>query len=381
MGENMVKYGLGLMRLPLLDENDQTSVDIDEVQRMVDECMENGVNFFDTAVPYHLGKSEEALRKTLVDKYPRDSFLISDKLPLFNIQKEEDMEYYFNTSLEKLGIDYFDYYMLHNVSNWTKTIYRNIDCFSFIKQKKQEGLAKKIGISFHDKPKLLRKTLEENPELDFVLLQINYLDWDSQSFKVNELYDISVEYGLEILVMEPLKGGTIINIPDEAEQLLKNYNPKDSIAKWGLRFSGSLDNVSYVLSGAKNHNQTRENIETFRNFKPLNLNEVELLRKTAKIINDSIAIPCTECRYCMEDGICPHNIPISEYFSLYNDAKRVGFKDFSTQQVMYRTIGLNPDYGLASDCEECGECSKICPQKLKIPKLLKQVYEEFETTM
>ena len=138
MGENMVKYGLGLMRLPLLDENDQTSVDIDEVQRMVDECMENGVNFFDTAVPYHLGKSEEALRKTLVDKYPRDSFLISDKLPLFNIQKEEDMEYYFNTSLEKLGIDYFDYYMLHNVSNWTKTIYRNIDCFSFIKQKKQD---------------------------------------------------------------------------------------------------------------------------------------------------------------------------------------------------------------------------------------------------
>lgn len=377
----MVEFGLGLMRLPILDENDPQSVDIDEVQKMVDTCMENGVNFFDTAVPYHEGKSEEALKKTLVDKYPRDSYIISDKLPLFSIEKEEDLEYYFNLSLERLGIDYFDYYMLHNVSNWTKTIYRDIDCFTFLKEKKEEGLAKKIGISFHDKPKLLKKTLEEHPELDFALLQINYLDWDSQSFSISEIYDLAIEYGLEILVMEPLKGGTIVNIPDEAEKLLKNYHPEDSTAKWGLRFSGSLDNVSYVLSGAKNAKQTKENIDTFKDFKPLNLNEVHLLRKTANIINDSIAIPCTECKYCMEEGLCPHNIPISEYFTLYNDAKRVGFRDFSTQQVIYRTIGLNPNNGLASDCEECGECSKICPQKLKIPKLLKMVYEEFEKTM
>ena len=166
----MVEYDLGLMRLPLKDENDQTSVDLDELQKMVDTCMEEGINFFDTAVPYHLGQSEEGIKKTLVEKYPRDSFILSDKLPLFSINKGEDMEYYFNLSLERCGVEYFDYYMLHNLSTWTKTIYKKIDCFKFLNELKQNGKVKKIGISFHDRPKLLKKTLEEHPELDFVLM-------------------------------------------------------------------------------------------------------------------------------------------------------------------------------------------------------------------
>lgn len=338
----MVEYGLGLMRLPLLDDNDQASVDLQELQKMVDKCMEEGVNFFDTAVPYHMGASEESIKKTLVEKYPRDSFILSNKLPLFYIRKKEDMEFYFNQSLNKCGVDYFDYYMLHNLSTWTKSIYKKIDCFKFLKEKKDEGLVKKIGISFHDRPKLLKKTLAEHPELDFILLQINYHDWDSQSFQARESYKIALEYDLEILIMEPLKGGTLINITDKAIDLLKEYNPNDSIASWAMRFSGSLDNVSYVLSGTKNLQQTSENINTFKNFKPISLKEIEILNKVSEILDEEIAIECTECRYCM-DGVCSNNIPISEYFTLYNDVKRFGFRDFSTQGVQYRTFSLN-DY-------------------------------------
>lgn len=376
----MVEYGLGLMRLPLLDDNDQTSVDFQELQKMVDKCMEEGVNFFDTAVPYHMGASEESIKKTLVEKYPRDSFILSNKLPLFYITKKEDMEFYFNQSLNKCGVDYFDYYMLHNLSTWTKSIYKKIDCFKFLKEKKDEGLVKKIGISFHDRPKLLKKTLAEHPELDFILLQINYHDWDSQSFQARESYKIALEYDLEILIMEPLKGGTLINITDKAIDLLKEYNPNDSIASWAMRFSGSLDNVSYVLSGTKNLQQTSENINTFKNFKPISLKEIEILNKVSEILDEEIAIECTECRYCM-DGVCPNNIPISEYFTLYNDVKRFGFRDFSTQGVQYRTFSLNDIYGSASDCDGCGECVKICPQGLKIPLLLKDVADEFEVPL
>lgn len=291
----MVEYGLGLMRLPLLDDNDQASVDLQELQIMVDKCMEEGVNFFDTAVPYHMGASEESIKKTLVEKYPRDSFILSNKLPLFYITKKEDMEFYFNQSLNKCGVDYFDYYMLHNLSTWIKSIYKKIDCFKFLKEKKDEGLVNKIGISFHDRPKLLKKTLAEHHELDFILLQINYHDWDSQSFQARESYKIALEYDLEILIMEPLKGGTLINITDKAIDLLKEYNPNDSIASWAMRFSGSLDNVSYVLSGTKNLQQTSENINTFKNFKPISLKEIEILNKVSEILDEEIAIECTEC--------------------------------------------------------------------------------------
>ena len=180
--------------------------------------------------------------------------------------------------------------------------------------------------------------------------------------------------------MEPLKGGTLINIRDEAFDLLKDYHPDDSIASWGMRFCGSLDNVSYVLSGTQNLEQTIDNINVFKNFKPITLNEIEILKKVSKILEEDIAIDCTECRYCM-DGVCKNNIPISEYFSLYNDSKRFGFRDFSTQQVQYRTFALSEEYGSASDCDECGDCVKICPQSLKIPKLLRDVYNEFEVSM
>ncbi|OWT32352.1 Fe-S oxidoreductase [Methanobrevibacter sp. 87.7] len=321
-------FGLGLMRLPIIGDNVE-NIDIDQLQEMVDTAMENNVNFFDTAYPYHNGESEKAIKKTLVDKYPRDSFILSNKLPLFDIEKEEDIEKIFNIQIQRCGVDYFDYYMLHNLSTWSKTIFKDADCFGFINKLKEEGKAKKIGFSFHDKPELLKSILDEHPELDFILLQINFVDWENESIEACECYEIALEYGLEILVMEPLKGGTIVNMPDSAKEILKNYHPEDSIAKWGLRFSGSLDNVSYVLSGVSNLEQLKDNINTFKDFKPITLNEVLLLNKATDIINDSVAIPCTGCGYCLKDGVCERHIPIAEYFNLYNQASLLGFKDFS----------------------------------------------------
>lgn len=376
----VAEFGFGLMRLPVIDD-DFENIDMDLLERMVDTAMDKGINFFDTAYPYHNGKSEEAIGKVLVERYPREDFILSDKLPLFSISKEEDMENIFNTQLQRCKVEYFDYYMLHNVSTWTKTIYRDVDCFGFIKKLKEEGKVKKIGFSFHDSPELLKEVISENPELEFVLLQINFLDWDNNSIKARECYEIAVDNGLEVLVMEPMKGGTLVNIPDEAEDILKNYHPDDSVAKWCLRFSGSLDNVSHVLSGVNSLEQLNEDIDVFADFNQLTLNEILLLEKASDIINRSIAIPCTGCGYCEEEGICPNHIPISKYFSLYNQASLLGFKDFSTQQVYYRTLGLNPENGLASQCVDCGECSKICPQHLPISRYLMDVYKELELTM
>ena len=376
----VANFGLGLMRLPVIDDNVE-NIDVNQLQEMVDMSMRNGVNFFDTAYPYHNGESEKAIKETLVDKYPRDKYILSNKLPLFNIEKEEDMANIFNIQIQRCGVEYFDYYMLHNLSTWSKTIFKDVDCFSFIKKLKEEGKAKKIGFSFHDKPELLKEILDEHPEMDFILIQINFVDWENESIKARECYEIALEHDLEVLVMEPLKGGTIVNMPDSAKKILKDYHPKDSIAKWGLRFSGSLDNVSYVLSGVSNIEQLKDNIETFKEFKPITINEINLLNKVTEIINDSVAIPCTGCGYCLEDGICERHIPIAKYFNLYNQASLLGFKDFSTQQIYYRTIGLNPDNGLASECVDCGECSKICPQHLEISKYLMEVYKEFELTM
>lgn len=369
----MTQYGFGAMRLPQMDEDVFESVDIEETQKMVDTYIDAGYNFFDTAYPYHNGESEKALKKCLVEKYPREDFILMDKLPSFALTKKEDMENIFEEQLERCGVDYFDYYLLHNVSTWTLDALREFDAYEFMKKLKNEGKIKHIGISLHDNAEVLEEVLKEMPEIEAILLQINYLDWENESIQARECYEVARKYGKDIIIMEPLKGGTLIDMPSQAEELLKKQDSDISIPGWGLKFAASLDGVIAVLSGASNLEQIQENIESMKNFKPITEQEKETLFEVGEIIKDSLAIPCTQCNYCIEE--CPNGIPIPKFFELYNLEKRLPSHQFSPQQVYYRTYALKT--AEASDCDACGDCVEKCPQHLDIPGYMEDIVELF----
>lgn len=376
---NVKKLGFGAMRLPITDENNQKSIDYEQASKMVDAFMDAGYNYFDTAYPYHLGGSEEFLKEALVKKYPRDSFYLADKMPLFFIEKEEDLARIFNEQLERCGVDYFDYYLLHNVSNWTKKAFTEIDSFGYMKQLKREGKIKHLGISYHDDAEFLEEVLNEHPEIEFVQLQINYLDWENESIQAKECYELAVSHNLPIIIMEPLKGGSVVNIPQEAKDEIDKFDGDVSPVSLGLRYAGSLDGVLTVLCGMSVYEECIEDIEIMNEFKPINNDEKALIEKLATIINDSIGIPCTQCNYCAE--VCENSIPIPVYFQLYNDEELLSYRDFSTPQIYYRTYALTDGVGKASDCDYCGDCIEKCPQHLEIPDLLEDVYEKLEKTM
>ena len=377
--DNIKKLGFGAMRLPLTNEEDQTSIDYEQGIKMVDAFMEAGYNYFDTAYPYHLGQSEEFLKEALVKKYPRDSFYLADKMPSFSIEKEEDLSRFFNEQLERCGVDYFDFYLLHNVSNWTKKAFTEIDSFGYMKKMKDEGKIKYLGISYHDDAEFLEEVLTNHPEIEFVQLQINYLDWENESIQAKECYEVTRAHNLPVIVMEPLKGGSVVNIPKKGMDEIDKFEGDVSPVSLGLRYAGSLDGVLTVLCGMSTYEQCIEDIEIMKDFKPIDSNERKLIDKLTTIINDSIAIPCTQCNYCTE--VCENSIPIPVYFQLYNDEELLGYQGFSTPQVYYRTYALTDGIGKASDCTFCGECIEKCPQHLEIPDLLEDVYIKLEKTM
>ncbi|MDL2271334.1 aldo/keto reductase [Methanobrevibacter sp. OttesenSCG-928-I08] len=370
----MKKLGFGAMRLPIKNEEDASSVDSEITGKMIDLFMEKGFNYFDTAYPYHLGSSEKVLKEKLVDKYSRGDFLLADKMPLFYLEKEEDLDRFFKEQLERCGVDYFDYYLLHNVSEWTRNAFTDIKSFEFVEKMKKEGKVKHIGISFHDDADLLERVLKVYPSIEVVQLQINYLDWENETIQSKECYEVARKYNKDIIVMEPLKGGTLAKIPEKAEKLFKSYNPQMSVASWANRYAASLEGVFVVLSGMNKLSDMEDNVSYMEDFKPLNKEEYEIIKKVIDIINESITVPCTNCDYCIET--CPQGIPISKYFELYNIWNRNPVEGFSPEHAYYRMYALKNTKG--SLCDECGECEKQCPQHIQIRKHLKDLVELFE---
>ncbi|MBQ7926237.1 MAG: aldo/keto reductase [Lachnospiraceae bacterium] len=369
------KLGFGTMRLPLLDANDGGSIDMERTKEMVDAFLEKGFTYFDTAWMYCGEKSECAVKEALVERHPRESFTLATKLPAYMLKKEEDRDWLFNQQLEKTGAGFFDYYLIHDVNSHSIQTFEGLKCFDWLVEKKQQGLVKNIGFSFHDGPELLEKVLTDHPEMEFVQLQINYLDWDSLGVQSRACYEVAVKHGKQIMVMEPVKGGALANVPQEVEQMFKTYDSRMSTASWAIRFAAGLENVCMVLSGMSDMQQMQDNMSYMADFIPLTGEEVDMVHRAADIINETIAIPCTGCAYCIVD--CPKNIAIPKYFSLYNaDIQEGKTGGWTSQQGYYGS--LNAVFGKASDCIKCGKCEKMCPQHLPIRKYLEDVAERFE---
>lgn len=368
----MKKLGFGLMRLPLIDEKSK-EVNIEKFKELVDYYMSNGYNYFDTAHTYLNGNSEKSIKKVLVSRYPRDSFYLASKLPIFNLEKEEDMEKIFNEQLGRCGVKYFDYYMLHNLStkHYQKCI--NFNAFNFIEKMKNEGKIKHIGISCHDSPDFLDEILEQHPEIEFVQLQINYLDWNDKIIQSKGIYEVSCKYNKPIIIMEGLKGGALANLPDKAKNIIQEYDSDNSIVSWSFRYNLSLNNILVILSGMNKMEDLIENINIFESFSPLNKNDYSMLNKVSKSITDDIEIKCTGCEYCINH--CSQLIDIPKFFNLYNSQKLL---DQSHSIGMYYRNYITINKIKASDCIKCGKCIDYCPQKINIPKELEKVVKVFE---
>ena len=372
----MKKLGFGLMRMPQNDPANAADVDIEQVKQMVDLFMAKGFTYFDTALMYN-GMASEAVAKTaLVDRYPRDSFTLATKLHAGFFNSKEDMEKVFAGQLEKTGAGYFDYYLVHGVEAGMLDKYEAFDCFDFVLQKKAEGLVKHAGFSFHDTPQLLDQLLTKHPQMEFVQLQINYLDWESEWVHSRACYEVARKHGKPVVVMEPVKGGTLAKVPAEAEAVLHAANPSLSVPSFAIRFAASLEGVMMVLSGMSSIAQMEDNLSYMEDFKPLTDEEKAACFKAAEIINSQIAIPCTACHYCTEG--CPMHIAIPEYFSLYNEDMREDL-EHKGWTVNFSNYGnLTQKFGKACDCIACGQCEGVCPQHLPIIENLQKVSAHFD---
>ncbi len=368
------KLGFGCMRLPLLDKNDQTSFDTATLNDMVDTFLARGFAYFDTAYVYHGFKSEEAMREALVKRHRRDEFTLATKLPPRLLKTAADQERIFTEQLAKCGVAYFDYYLIHNIGAGSYRQACQFDTFGFVLDKKRAGKIKNIGMSFHDTPELLDEVLTAHPELDFVQLQLNYIDWDNPGIQSRRCHEVARKHDKPIIVMEPCKGGNLAQVPEEAAALLKAYQPAASVPSWAIRFAASLEGVIMVLSGMSTLGQVLDNTSYMADFAPLNDEELRIIDRVTGLINENTAVHCTACRYC-EAG-CPKKIAIPDYFALYNSAKRATTDNMSSQFVYYLNLALS--HGKAGDCIGCKQCEKACPQHLNITAHLQDVAATFD---
>lgn len=366
IGKEVPKLGFGLMRLP----RKGLSIDIRQTEQMVDAFLEAGFTYFDTAYVYP--GSEAAAKKALVDRHPRESYTLATKLNVMAAPTAKMAKKQFETSLERTGAGYFDYYLLHALMENNYARYDKLHLWDFVNEQKEKGLIKHVGFSFHSGPQLLEKLLQEHPEVDFVQLQINYADWENQSVTSRANYEVARKYGKSIVVMEPVKGGALAEPPAEVQKLFKEYQPDMSYASWAIRFAASLDGILTVLSGMSDTQQMADNLSYMKDFKPLNEEEQKIIQEAQRILGKSATIPCTACRYCVEG--CPKKIPIPEIFSAMN--KRLGSGQLAEASEDY--LKATEGKGKASECIACGQCERACPQHLEITKHLKECEDALE---
>lgn len=366
------KLGFGLMRLPYADNPSNGNVDMETTKKMVDAYMKAGFTYFDTAAVYHGGHSEEVFGELVAKRYPRESFQVTSKMPVWNLKDEGDLDKIFNEQLKKCGVEYFDYYFMHALGNGNYQSAEKFHGFEWMQKMKAEGKIKHPGFSFHDNAEMLDKILTKHPEVELVQLQINYIDWESDNVQARKCYEVAKKHGKLISIMEPIKGGSLANVMDDAKKIFTDYNPNASMASWAVRYAASFDNILVVLSGMSNMEQLEDNISYMKDFKPLNAEEQSCVAKATEIIKNSILIPCTACRYCT-DG-CPAKINIPRYFELYNEQNRYGLNSFKWHYNEEKKKG-----GCPADCVECGQCEEHCPQHLHIMDLLKEVGSKFES--
>lgn len=365
------KLGFGCMRLPVLES--QNDVDIEAVKEMVDFALEKGFKYFDTAHPYHGGHSETALREALVKRYDRSDFLLADKMPPWEIKTNEDYDRVFAEQLERCGVSFFDFYLLHNMGKANYDLMLKTGGFDYLRSLKESGKATYIGFSFHDEATLLDQILTEQKGLDFVQLQINYADWERASIQSRMCLEVARKHGLPVVVMEPVKGGGLANPVDEIKDMFTKVNPTASPASWAIRFSASQEGVYLVLSGMSNLDQMKDNLAYMSDFKPLTEEEYVCIEKAQEIINQSTAIPCTNCQYCVDT--CPQNINIPALFGVFNMQAQFGDMNFPKMHYQRATTGR----GRASACIACGQCESHCPQHIEIIKELQKVADTFES--
>lgn len=362
------KLGFGLMRLPL--KEDGVTIDTERTAAMADEFLKKGFTYFDTAYGYHGGESERALKKAVIERHPRESFTVATKLPAWMIKEKADVDKIFNDQLEKTGAGYFDYYLLHAVSKDKLDVYDGFDCWNYCLEKKKEGKIKHFGFSFHDTAAVLDEILTNHPEAEFVQLQLNYLDWDNDAVQAKLCYEVAEKHNMPVIVMEPVKGGTLARLPESVDAIFKAKSDA-SAASWAIRFAASQKNVFMVLSGMSDEAQMNDNIATMEDFQPLSECEIETVNMAVEEYKSFNTVPCTACRYCT-DG-CPVSIRIPDIISALNQAKVYGLGAKARGMFEKAVEGA----GNPADCISCGQCSAVCPQHLDIPSIMKEASEKF----
>lgn len=367
------KLGFGTMRLPLLNADDKKSIDLDQFKKMADIFIERGFCYFDTAYPYHEECSEIALKKAVIERYPRDRLLIADKMPILRVTSSDDYPKFFAEQLKRCGTDHFDFYLLHNMGRDRYEKTQRFGGFEFIQRLKEKGDVCKIGFSFHDDAATLDKILSEHPEVDFVQLQINYLDWDGAVAQSGRCYSVAEKHGKAVIVMEPVKGGTLASLPDKAMRLFNGFYKENAPtpASLAIRYAASLDRVKIVLSGMSNLEQLENNTSYMQELKTLDAGEKALVKNITDILNSTIRVQCTGCRYCLEE--CPKNINIPDYFGLLNLHAVTGKKT----NMYYKRFSMN--HAKASECLKCGLCENICPQHINIRQYLEEFAALYES--
>ena len=362
-------FGFGCMRLPMIENG--KDVDIAQTTKMVDTFLEQGFNYFDTAHGYLEGKSELAVKECLTSRHKREEYILTDKLTMAYFKKQEDIRPFFESQLEACGVEYFDFYLMHSQSKDIFEYFKKCNAYETALELKEEGKIRHFGISFHDKAEVLEEILKEYPQIEVVQIQFNYLDYEDPAVQSRKCYEVCRKYDKPVIIMEPVKGGNLVNLPEDAKQILDDLHG-GSAASYAIRFAAGFDSVMMVLSGMSNEEQMEDNLSYMKEFKPLDETEMKAVKAVADVFHSKHMIPCTACRYCIEG--CPKKISIPDLFACMN-AKKV-FHDWNADYYYGQVHTVHN--GKASECIKCGKCEKVCPQHLQIRDLLKEVAEEFE---